>query len=293
MKLSGFTFVRNGVRLGYPFLESLQTLKLYCDEVVIAVGNSDDETLELVHNHSFPELKVVTTIWDDNKRKDGFILAEQTNIALSHCTGDWCLYLQGDEILHESQKSQIRNWIEKANTIQADSLLFNWFHFYGSYDFLGVGRQWYRREIRAFRNQKNVVSWKDAQGFRKKQRDGGIEKLTALNTDLDVYHYGWVRNPRVQMAKQHAFQRLYHNDAWMLENIPDTDEFDYMCYEVARFKGQHPSVMRERIDKDRSWTKNYDHTRSLKRPILVQVTDWIEKRTGYRIGEYKNFIEVK
>jgi glycosyltransferase involved in cell wall biosynthesis len=108
MKISGFTFVRNGFKLGYPVLESLQSLLDICDEVVIAIGNSDDETEERIKNIGNPKIIIISTVWDETLREGGTILAQQTDIALQHCTGDWLLYLQADEVLHEKDYDIIK-----------------------------------------------------------------------------------------------------------------------------------------------------------------------------------------
>jgi hypothetical protein len=38
MKISGFSFVRNGIKLYYPVIESIQSILPICDEFIIAVG---------------------------------------------------------------------------------------------------------------------------------------------------------------------------------------------------------------------------------------------------------------
>ncbi|MBM3912615.1 MAG: glycosyltransferase family 2 protein, partial [Sphingomonadales bacterium] len=45
MKVSGFTFIRNAVLLDYPILEAIRSILPLCDEIVVAVGKSEDETL--------------------------------------------------------------------------------------------------------------------------------------------------------------------------------------------------------------------------------------------------------
>lgn len=293
MKISGVSFVRNAIKLGYPVEESLRSLLPVCDEIVVAVGNSEDATLELVKSIS-PKIRIIETIWDDSKRDGGRILAEQTDIALKEATGDWCLYLQADEVLHEEDYDKIKPQFFKAdNDENVEALIFRYKHFYGSYEYIGGGRQWYRREIRAFKNTGNVVSWGDAQGFKKKV-DGDFQKLKARQTELRIFHYGWVRPPKAQQLKQEAFQRLYHDDSWLEENVLKNDEFDYnSAYELEVFKGNHPAIMRERIERDREWTSRFDYKKVKTKPLLVKITDEIEKRTGWRIGEYKNFTEVK
>jgi hypothetical protein len=48
MKVSGFTILRQTVRLGYPFTESIRSLLPLVDELVVGVGDGDDGTWEAV-----------------------------------------------------------------------------------------------------------------------------------------------------------------------------------------------------------------------------------------------------
>jgi glycosyltransferase involved in cell wall biosynthesis len=293
VRVSGFTFVRNAIRYDYPLRESLLSLMPLCDEVVVAVGRSDDDTLDLVRSLDDGRLKIVETVWDDALREGGRVLAQQTDIALSHCTGDWCIYLQADEVLHEEDGPKLRAAIDAAHDDpRVEALLMRYLHFYGSYDHIGAGRQWYRQEIRAVRRADGVVSWGDAQGFRRREGER-FEKLRARRTDVRVFHYGWVKHPRVQMEKQRAANRLWHDDEWIERNIPDDEMFDYAsAYELVPYRGSHPAVMRERIEESRAWSGGFDPRRMRRKPARMRLTDWIESRTGWRIGEYRNFIEV-
>ncbi len=294
MTLSGFTFIRNGLSLGYPFQESLASLLALCDDVVIAVGDSHDGTMDYVRGLGESKLRVVETTWDDTLREGGKILAQQTDIALQECRGDWCVYLQGDEVLHEADYDRVRSDISRAeNRDQVEGLLFRWLHLFGSYNYQATGRQWYRREIRAFRNTGQVRSWGDAQGFRIQNADGTFRKLRVMQSDARVFHYGWVRHPRAQNAKAQAMNRLYHDDQWMHVNIPQSEEFVARCYELQAYTGSHPAIMRERIERDRVWTSQFDPKKALKsKPFRVVLSDSVERLTGWRMGEYKNFVEV-
>jgi glycosyltransferase involved in cell wall biosynthesis len=294
MLLSGFTFVRNAIRFDFPLRESLLSLMPLCDEVVVAVGRSDDDTLGLVRSLDDGRLKIVETVWDDALREGGRVLAQQTDIALANCTGDWCIYLQADEVLHEEDAPKLRAAIDAAHgDARVEALLMRYLHFYGSYEYVGTGRQWYRQEIRAIRNTGDVVSWGDAQGFRRRGHDGRFEKLRARRTDVRVFHYGWVKHPAIQLEKQRHSNRFWHDDSWIDENIPDADMFDYDgAYELDRYSGSHPAIMRERIEASRSWASRFDPRRLRTKPPLMRATDAIESLTGWRVGEYRNFIEV-
>jgi glycosyltransferase involved in cell wall biosynthesis len=294
MTVSGFTFVRNAIRFDFPLRESLESLMPLCDEIVIAVGRSDDETLELVRSLDDGRFTIVETVWDDSLREGGRILAQQTDVALSRCTGDWCLYLQADEVLHEEDHPKLRAALEDAAADpRVEALLMRYLHFYGSYEYVGTGRQWYRQEIRAVRNTGSVVSWADAQGFRRRTPDGSFEKLRARRTDVRVFHYGWVKDPAMQLAKQRHSNRFWHDDSWIDEHIPDAELFDYAgAFELRRYRGTHPACMRERIAASQAWAMRFDPSRLKSKPLAMRATDAIESLTGWRIGEYRNFIEI-
>src|SRR5215207_8727233 len=101
MTLSGFTFCRNMVRYDYPVVESIRSILPIVDEFVVNVGRCEDGTLELIRSIDSPKIRIVESVWDETLRKDGIIYSQQTNIALSHCAGDWAFYLQADEVIHE------------------------------------------------------------------------------------------------------------------------------------------------------------------------------------------------
>ncbi len=266
-----------------------------CDEVIVAVGKSEDGTRDLVASLNDSRLRIVDTTWDESLREGGRVLAIQTDLALSHCRGDWCLYLQADEVLHESEHDQLRSEIEAVlGNPQVEALVLNYYHFYGSYDYVGKGRQWYRREIRAFRNSGDIVSWRDAQGFRRRDFRGSFIKLQARKSDCHVYHYGWVKHPRLQQEKQRFFHQLWHDDEWIARNFQDLDEFDYRsAFAVDRFTGTHPAIMIPRLEKARSWTARFDPTRLARPSYWQRVLDGFENLTGARLGEYRNFVEVQ
>ncbi|TAL68012.1 MAG: glycosyltransferase family 2 protein [Bacteroidetes bacterium] len=295
MKISGFTFVRNALLFGYPIYESLHSLLPLCDELIIAAGKSDDDTISYLKSINNKKIKLIETEWDQSMREGGLIYSQQTNIALNECKGEWCIYLQADEVLNEEDYELITEEINSADSSpELDGLLFRYLHFYGSYDYIGTGRQWYRREIRAFKNSGKVISWGDAQGFRINE-NGKIRKLRARQTNARVYHYGWVKPPQTQYIKN-KYTGMYYNIHVKFDlNSKEAEKlFDYnSAYELNEFKLKHPNIMLARIENDREWTKLFDQTRLKKKPFLMKLTDKIEKATGWRIGEFRDFVEVK
>jgi hypothetical protein len=287
MKVSGFTFIRNAVQYDYPVVEAITSILPVCDEFVIAVGKSEDDTLQLIKSINSDKIKIVETIWDDSLREGGKVLALETDKALAAISPDseWAFYIQGDEVVHEQYLDTIYQAMRTyKDDFAVEGLLFKYLHFYGSYDYIGDSRKWYRREIRIIRNKRNVSSYRDAQGFRNKDNT----KLQVKLIDAYIYHYGWVKHPAHQQKKQQTFHKHWHDDAWLEQHVPKIVEFDYSGIDsLAIFKGTHPKVMQERIHRV-NWKFEHDISRknlSAKKRLLQVV----EQYTGWRIGEYKNY----
>ncbi len=287
MFISGFTIVRNAIKYDYPIVEAILSILPICDEVVVAVGKSEDDTLNIIRSINDPKIRIIETVWDDSLREGGKVLADETNKAYDAVSpqADWCFYIQGDEVIHEqfhpAIKAGMENWKDDK---QVAGLLFNYKHFYGSYDYVGDSRKWYRKEIRIVRKNKTINSYKDAQGFR--LTDNSKLKVKAI--DATVFHYGWVKPPEAQQAKQETFHKMWHDDKWMKKNIPAVNEFDYSQIDsLAKFEGTHPQVMIERIQK-MNWEFSFDPTEK-KWGIKMRLLMWWERTSGIRIGEYKNY----
>lgn len=288
MRVCGFTIIRNAVKLDYPVVEAIRSILPVCDEVVVAVGQSDDSTLDLIRSIDKQKIRIIETVWDDTKREGGRVLALETDKAFSAIpqNADWCFYIQADEVLPEQYLDAVRDaMLRHLEDRRVEGLLFNYRHFYGSYDYVGTSWKWYRREIRIVRNDKAIFSYRDAQGFRKKPN----QKLRVKLVNAEIYHYGWVREPKAMRRKQLAFSHLYHDDQWLEANVPKEEDFDYTQIDsLARFTGVHPKVMEDRI---RRLNWKFDHDLSKNRLSLREQLKRLASLLllGYRVGEYKNY----
>jgi hypothetical protein len=306
LRVSGFTFARNAVRLRYPLAESIRSALPLVDEMVVNVGRSDDGTLEIVRGIGDPRIVVVESVWDEESLVRGRVLAEQTDIALDRCTGDACLYLQADEVLHEDDHPRIR---EALRGMHADpgveGLVFDYVHFYGSFHTVGVARRWYRQEVRAFKAGIGVRSWKDAQGFRVWAPPPGFtgerprslkpgdpaRKLLVAASGARVFHYGWVRPPDQQTEKLAEFERLYQGDEARRRRL--SEGFSYDVEEKVRpFEGTHPAPMTARVATE-DWAFEPRSRRIRPGHLREDLLDLVEDVTGVRIGEYRNFELVR
>lgn len=286
MKVSGFSFIRNCEKYDYPIVEAIKSILPLCDEFIVAVGKSDDNTRKIIENINPEKIKIIDTIWDDNLREGGKVLADETNKAFQAISkdSDWAFYIQGDEVIHEKYHDEIKKSMLKWKDDKlVDGLLFKYLHFYGSYKYFGISSRWYKNEIRIIKNNKKIYSYRDAQGFRK---DNNL-KLNVKPIDAYVYHYGWVKNPLKMQSKQKAFHRLWHTDSWLKKNISNNNEFDYSEIDALKlFEGTHPKVMQKRVE-NQDWKFDYDFKLS-KLKLKDKFKLSVKKILGINIG-YKNY----
>lgn len=253
MKVSGFTFCRNVVKYDYPVVESIRSILPIVDEFIVNVGRCEDGTLELIRSIGDPKIRIVESVWDESLKKDGLIYSQQTNIALAQCTGDWAVYVQGDEVIHEQDLPALTRAMKtNLDNRSVKGLLFRYLHFMG--DYWSLNPWFYHRAVRVIRNNGEIESCGDAVGFHIKAthqylQSGPREWLA--DSGARMFHYGWVKEPKTMLAKKREQVTVYTNrlspederqiasEAWIFE------EYDIL----KNFTGTHPAVMRERVNR--------------------------------------------
>src|SRR5262245_54541229 len=116
-KISGITNVRNAEILDYPIRESVHSLLPLVDESIINCGDSTDNTRAICEElkAANPKIRIIESVWKSENQAGGFQLKSQTDRAMKEATGNWCFYLQADEVLHEADSMAIRTAIEQAH----------------------------------------------------------------------------------------------------------------------------------------------------------------------------------
>jgi len=292
MHLSGFSVGRNAIDLDYPIVESIRSILPIVDDFVIALGDSYDNTTEIVRSIDNPKVNILERKWDSSMFDHGAILAHETSAALEKCRGDWCIYLQADEVIHEKYLPVI---VEACRKYQEDreveGFLLSYKHFWGDYFRYQKTRNWYRREIRVVRNSIGARSWKSAQGFRINGR-----KMRTVLIPAEVYHYGWVRNPLRMKRKRVAHDSLHHDEAWIQKRYHGDEKdkpFEFGSLEnLEVFTDTPPQVMKDRItakdwaiDKNQPAYKEHKHNQ-----LSVRLLSKIERFLGTHAGEYRNYV---
>jgi hypothetical protein len=254
MKVSGFTICRNAVQFDYPVVEAIRSALPIVDEFVVNVGQSADGTMELIRSIGSEKLRIVESVWDDSMKKDGLLLSHETNKALAHCKGDWALYLQADEVLHETDYDKVLN---NLHDHLADPTIlgftFRYLHFYG--DYWSCNPWFHHRAVRVIRNDGKVESCGDAVGFCLKADQGYLQAVhqdKVRPSGATIFHYGWVKPPKVLQAKFRYMTARYHGDQPGPEHarLLAREAYEFEDYDIMKtFAGTHPAVMAERVSR--------------------------------------------
>lgn len=285
VKISGFTIVRNAVKLDFPLEASIRSILPICDEVVVNVGRSDDDTLGVVRGIQDPRIRILETEWDMTKRN--FVFGEETQRAMKACRFPWGVYIQADEVLHENGARELREAIERNDADpQVEGLLVRYLHFYGGLDTIATHRRWYRREVRTIRldPQLDIRPYQGAQGFRVGPE---LRKIRSRLTGAVMYHYGWGRPARAIQAKREVTRGFFP------EKQPEGTPLLPWMPLLRPFQGEHPAVARQWVE-----ARRYDPERQIGprrlRPqhLRLYLSEAIERITGRRVFEFRNYTLV-
>jgi len=244
MKVSGFTFIKNGQILGYPFLQSIQSILPIVDEFVINVGQSEDNTLDAIHSLNDKKIRIIESKWSDSMRDRGYVYGQQKMIAQYNCTGDWAFYIEGDEIYHERDLEKIKKSMEKhLHDDNVEALIFDFNHFYGNTNSILNSPGWYRSEARIIKNSirsyaPDGLFWVVLDSNKK----GRYPK--AKHTGVTCYHYGWVRSEDQMNLKSKKVQK-YWGAMPVRINYSQMDQLI-----IKEFQGTHPEIIKDWFPKE-------------------------------------------
>jgi hypothetical protein len=285
MMVSGFTLVRNAVELDFPVVESIRSLLPWCEEVVVNVGRSEDDTLELVRSIGDPRIRILETVWDPTHGES--VLRDETLRAMRACRHSWGIYIQADEVLHERGGRALLETIEQVDPDpRIEGIAVRYRHLFGDPFTEAVHRHWYRREVRAVRLDAGLAihPFRDAQGFRVGPNERPIRARLA---DAEMFHYGYARSAAALRGRARSDRWLYPgrrrdegHDGALLQWFPG----------IRPFRGDHPEVARGWVERHR-----HDPARRIARAGLraghlrAYLSAAIERWTGWRPFEFRNY----
>ncbi len=300
MKISGFTIIRNATKYYFPVKESILSILPIVDEYIVALGDCDydDSTRQIIESIGSPKIKIFDRIWDKKLFIDGHIFRDETTFALEQCRGDYCFYLQADEVVHENDLDNIVKYCRKyLDDSEIEGFLFNYKHFWGDYDHYLYHHGWYQKEIRIVRNNIGVKSFGDAQSFRFEDN----RRLNVIQLPALIYHYGWVRPPQLMVEKKEEQDSMHHGakDGDEIKAIETKIVYDYgPLGRLPLFNGTHPEVMSELI-KNIGWKdflnygKEFNLSRALNKheKLKYRIITYLEQKLfgGRHLFAYSNW----
>jgi len=283
VRVSGFTIVRNAIKLDFPVEASIRSILPLCDEVVVNVGRSEDDTLALVRSIEDPKIRVLETEWDMTRRNT--VLGLETHRAMQACVHPWGVYIQADEVLHESGVDELRATIQTVDDdARIEGLLVRYVHFYGGFDTVATHRRWYRREVRVVRlaRELDIRPYQGAQGFRVGPEH---RKIRARLTAAQMFHYGWARPAQALREKRDLGRTMY---PW--RNADASLPLLAWTPGLQRFRGRHPAVAQRWIEARQVDPERVIGPRKFRwRFLRYYISTAIERLTGARVFEFRNY----
>lgn len=243
MKVSLFTFIRNGVKLGYPFVESIRSALPIADEYIVAIGPSDedeeDATLRSIEAINDCRIKILKVRWNEKMQTAGFVYGQQKMLAQSQCMGDWAFYLEADEVLHERDLETIKDSMQRHLVDdKVEALVFDYVHFFGSPNYQAVSPGWYKRAPRIIRNSVRTVAC-DGLFWNVIVNNQKMRWPRAALAGAKIYHYGHVRPLEAMNKKQESVERYWNKIPRKLARY----QIDPRA--LRKYTGEHPEIMRD------------------------------------------------
>ena len=244
MKVSAFTFIKNGQLLGYPFIQSIKSILPIVDEFIINVGLGEDNTLDEIEKINDPKIRIIQSHWNNNMKDRGFVYGQQKMVAQYNCTGDWAFYIEGDEIYHENDLDRIyMSMKEHLNNSDVEALVFDFYHFYGNGNSYLDSPGWYRAEARIIKNSLRTYApdglfWLVLDS----NKNGRYPK--AKHTGAKCYHYGWGRSEHQMNLKSEKVQKYWGGNAKKI----DYSKMDQSI--IREYKGTHPIIIQNWLPND-------------------------------------------
>lgn len=192
-KLTGVTWAYNSISQDYCLKECVQSLREFCDEVIVLDAGSTDQTAELVKSFEDSRTKVILCDNEEWRSQHGkYKLSYFTNKALEQVNTEWFYYQQADEITTERSYHAIKTAIEG----DAEAYLISRINLWGNpYSRLNVVQNRMPCSTQIVRLAKaGYMAYDDAESIAVIPSDAYVELIR-------MYHMGFVRKREVHANK--------------------------------------------------------------------------------------------
>lgn len=203
MKLSLYTFVRNGLKYDFHVVEMLRHHLPLVDELIVNEGYSTDGTFERITNID-PKIHVFRSQWGEQTSMEWY--CQFKNEARKRCSGDWCVYLDCDEFIPEWQFEPLRRRLTDS---AEDLIAIDVINFYANYRVFHAHPEkvhWASRKLAIHRNRPDIEFWGDASNVRVRGQD---LVWPVRPYDFCCHHFGYVRHASRLREKWRSQNAIY------------------------------------------------------------------------------------
>ncbi len=234
--IGGTLILRDGDKWDYPWRQAVKSILPVCSEVVICDGGSTDGTLEAVREWMKQEPKLRLVEWPCPPPSADWLM-DWWNYAREHLTTPWHFFITADECLHEDSYDEVLRFVERHPGRSALCHTRNfWFnpqrliphgHCCGYLGYrLTPQHMWMPAD---HPHAKSVAT-----------------EAVGVTTDIEVYHYNWMRKESAYLEKEKNLQRLWSGVSDpRLEGVELSDwkRLDFFSDPLISFTKPHPRVM--------------------------------------------------
>jgi hypothetical protein len=252
----------NLIIMDYPFAEALENALAVCDEAVIVVSDSEDDTADWVMDlqvyHGWERVAVAYQQFHYDRHWQ----QRWWEFAASLTDAEWLMYHDADEVFHEDDIPVIRSQMTRP---EIKLICFPYTHFYMTPSYT---RNFYPYHTRLGRRSAGyrMQNWctDGTPNFPACQMVTGVDGLEAHNqrgdhvaymTERPFYHYSWARHPRALALSQAKHKAWYTADGNGLADgrLPEVEPHDFrtefprqaMLGNLKPYDGKRPSIMEE------------------------------------------------
>lgn len=260
MSIAAIYRVKDIIKLDYPFSYSLESLLPLCDEICIGALKSSDDTMQIVldlqKKHGKDRIKFI----EADLALDRAWQEKIADLTIKLTTAEWRFFIDADECIHENEIELIKQNMQHVRLVS-----FNMLHFYAQENFVASTDHFYKRHTRMGKGDQetnlHIVNLK------KDNNDKCCSEMCATvngklisahsatgdfvsRSSAHIFHYGWMRDPKVMLAKIKRLNAWYQNEPDQAEKaISISTPFDYQLSKqildnkVSRFMGTHPAAI--------------------------------------------------
>jgi len=232
-------------------IEGVKAALAFADEVICFHCNPTDGTLEELKAIKDDRIKIID---GGNWNTDRFIVGRKKNAALQHCTKDWCLLMDADEVFECGNIPLFKEMLKK----DVNAYQLRYLHFFSSPRLIKTAKaSFYQWKASLFRNHAgNFIGGLGIMSNTEMDNRGRelVGRSTRLPENLfRIFHYGHCKTNTVTWAKKiNQLEDTYMEDGRGQVN-PDTFRVDLSNTE--EFKEEHPETMRERVNRMNNCTQ--------------------------------------